>query len=194
MGRLSVVRTVLILLIFVTVAGCNKEPAQESLKYSSVDDVNRFLKEQYFDVPEVPAAVEDFEYTMLNGKTESFFSNSENVILLNFWATWCYPCKKEMPDMQALQEEMKGEKFRILAVNYGESSKIINRYIQKFNYTFDVVTDMDTMISSRMKIKGLPTTVLIDKNGRILGKLVGPANWSKKVFLEFFKALSQKQP
>ena len=96
--------------------------------------------------------------------------------------------------MQKLMHEMKGEHFRILAVNYGENSDKVNRFIQKLHYTFDVVTDTDKKISGKLNIKGLPTTVVIDKKGRILGKLVGPTNWSKKAFLKFFKTLSRKQP
>ncbi len=191
MSRLSVVCLSLILLVSMIIYGCEREPAQEVTKNLSTEDVTGFLEKQYFEVPGEQVLLKDFEYILLNGKKERFTANRGKVILLNFWATWCYPCKKEMPDMQALMDELQGEPFRILAVNYGENSEKVNRFIQKFNYSFDVVMDTDKTISSRLKIKGLPTTVLIDKNGRILGKLVGPANWSKKAFLEFFKTLSQ---
>ncbi len=193
MSRLSVLCAVLFLMISVIIFGCNREPAQEPATNLSIENVTQFLEGQYFEVPEGQELLEDFEYVLLNGSKESFSSNRGKVILLNFWATWCYPCKKEMPDMQALMDELKGKPFRILAVNYGENSEKVNRFIQKFNYSFDVVMDTDKTISSRLKIKGLPTTVLIDKNGRILGKLLGPANWSKNKFLEFFKTLSQNQ-
>ena len=189
-----VVCTIFILLISVIISGCNREPAQEPARKLSADDVTRFLEEQYFEVSAEQASVEDFEYILLNGNKERLSYNSGKVLLLNFWATWCYPCKKEMPDMQALMIEMKGEPFRILAINYGEKSEKVTRFIEKYNYSFDVVLDTDKTISSRLMIKGLPTTVLIDKNGQVLGKLVGPAKWDKKAFLEFFKKLSQKQP
>lgn len=194
MNRFLVFCIIPLVFLVTIIAGCNKDSSLELDKYRSKEDVSRFLKEQYFEVPAELTSIKDFEYSLPNGKKERFSTNQGKLILLNFWATWCYPCKKEMPDMQTLMNEMKGEHFRILAVNYGEDADKVRRFINKYHYKFDIVMDKDVAFGAKLNIKGLPTTLIIDKNGQVLGKLIGPANWSKKAFLEFFKALSRKQP
>ncbi|NQU66015.1 MAG: TlpA family protein disulfide reductase [SAR324 cluster bacterium] len=186
-------RVLPLILLSIIFTGCYRNTDLETSKYGSTEDVSRFLKKQYFEVSNVRTSIDDFEYTLLNGKKERFSKNQGKIILLNFWATWCYPCKVEMPDMQTLMNEMEGEHFRILAVNYGEDPAKVKRFIQKTRYTFDIALDSDIRFGEKLKIKGLPTTLIIDKNGQILGKLIGPAKWSKESFLEFFRELSRKQ-
>ncbi len=172
--------------------GCDQYSASESKKIPSDEELSRFLKEQYFEVPDKPVVIADFKYSLLNGEEERLSSNHGKVVFLNFWATWCYPCQKEMPDMQQLAEELKDEPFRILAVNYGEELDRVERFVDKFSYSFDMVLDKEKAISSQLAVKGLPTTLIIDQQGRLMGKLMGPAKWSRKAYKDFFKSLTQK--
>ncbi|MFH2131989.1 MAG: TlpA disulfide reductase family protein [bacterium] len=192
--RISVSRIVLLVLLVFAISGCDPGSDKASDKTRATLDITGFLKEQYFTVADTLIPVKDFDYKLLNGEKELFSSNQGKIVLLNFWAVWCYPCQKEMPDIQKLVDQMQGEPFRMLAVNYGDDPGNVTRWIQKFSYTFDVVMDEDKSISAQLNVTGLPTTFVIDKKGRVLGKLVGPANWSKVAFLEFFKTLSRKQP
>jgi len=172
--------------------GCDHFSASEAEKIPSDEELSRFLKEQYFEVPDEPLEITDFEYFLLNGERQQLSSNRGKVVFLNFWATWCYPCQKEMPDMQQLAEQLKDEPFRILAVNYGEELDRVERFVDKFSYSFDIVMDKEKMISSQLAVKGLPTTLIIDRQGRLIGKLMGPAKWSRKAYKDFFKSLTRK--
>ncbi len=188
-------KSVLVLMVLLSIIlGCDKAPDLKSGDFDSDEKVGEFLKEQFFEIPAEPISVGDFEYTLLDGSKEHLSSNLGKLVFLNFWATWCYPCRKEMPDMQILADQLKGESFRILAVNYGDDKGQIEQFIQKYSYSFEIVTDNDKSISSKLSVRGLPTTLIIDKKGRFLGRLVGPANWKKSEFLTFFKLLSRKQP
>jgi thiol-disulfide isomerase/thioredoxin len=172
--------------------GCDQHSASEIEKIPSDEELSRFLKEQYFEVPDEPLLIADFEYSLLNGEQERLSSNRGKIVFLNFWATWCYPCQKEMPDMQQLADQLKDEPFRILAVNYGEELDRVERFADKFHYSFDIIMDKEKAISAQLAVKGLPTTLIIDRQGRLMGKLMGPANWSRKAYKDFFKSLTRK--
>ena len=176
------------------VSGCDQGSRSSDRQFESDADILGFLKANYFEVPDTPIQLDDFEYTLLDGNKELFSSNRGKLVFLNFWAIWCYPCRKEMPDMQVLAKELEGEPFRMLAINYGEESTKVSRFAEKQNYLFDIVLDNDKSISSKLFVTGLPTTLILDTRGRFLGRLVGPADWKKDKFLEFFRALSRKQP
>lgn len=176
-----------LMILLLMLSGCEESPESIAAKYRSDEQVLSFLKEQYFDVPEKPIALSDFDYTLLDGKKERLSSNRGKLVFLNFWATWCYPCRKEMPDMEALASEMKGEPFRILAVNYGDEPEKVKRFADQYKYRFDIVTDNKKVIATSLSVKGLPTTLIIDTRGRFLGRLIGPADWKKESFIRFFK-------
>lgn len=191
--QLRMIPAALLMGLIVLAAGCESSLDAAADKFGSDEAIAVFLKEQYFEVPEKPIAIGEFEYTLLDGSRERMSANKGKVIFLNFWATWCFPCRKEMPDMQQLTDLLEGESFRMLAVNYGDETAKIERFVNKYGYSFDIVQDKDRSISSLLSVKGLPTTLIIDGKGRYLGRLIGPANWKKDEFLNFFRALSRKQ-
>lgn len=96
-----------------------------------------------------------------------------------------------MSDIEALQEIMKGENFRILTVNYGEKESKVRKFMDQFSYTFDVIVDEHNKIGSEFKISGLPTTFILDQDGKIMGKALGPRRWKDKSFILFFKKISK---
>lgn len=190
-GRIGLWTALLMLIIAVGTA-CEQDIDALTNIYRSDKAVADYLKSWHFDVPAEPSPVFDFEYTLLNGNTERLSVNRGKVVFLNFWATWCYPCRKEMPSLQYLRNEMKGESFRLLAVNYGDSPDRIMKFTEDSTYSFDIILDKDKAISNRLSIKGLPTTMIIDQSGRLLGRLIGPADWEDEAFIRFCKALSRK--
>jgi len=119
----------------------------------------------------------DFSLLDLKGEKHSLSDYKGKVVLLNFWATWCPPCVKEMPSMQRLQDKYQGKDFEILAVNMGEDSTTIEIFLQKMTINFPILLDSDGAILKQWKIFAFPTTFLVDKEGNIAYALFGGLEW-----------------
>ena len=115
------------------------------------------------------------------------------VIFLNFWATWCGPCKEEMPSMEQLyrQFEDRGFVFVAISVDY-EGAKPVREFMEKHRYTFPVLIDQKDETLDLFDVKGIPTTFIIDKQGMMLGKAIGPRNWKSSDVLMLLNQLIGK--
>jgi len=120
----------------------------------------------------------DFSLKDLNGKGVEIKQFKGKVIFLNFWATWCGPCKEEMPGMEALHQQLKEKNFVMLTISVDyEGIKPVQEFINKHRYTFSVLLDPKGETLDLFEVKGIPTTFLIDKKGKMLGKAIGPRDW-----------------
>jgi thiol-disulfide isomerase/thioredoxin len=99
------------------------------------------------------------------------------VLVINFWATWCEPCREEMPSMQRLQDKLAGKPFAILAVDYGEGAPRVKDFLQKVPVRFPLLLDRDTSAAAAWKVKVLPTTLVLDAQHRIRYSVVGDLEW-----------------
>ncbi|MEK6266782.1 MAG: TlpA family protein disulfide reductase [Clostridium sp.] len=115
----------------------------------------------------------DFELKDLNGKEVSLSDFKGKKVFLNFWASWCPPCKAEMPDIERLYSETKDTDLVILAVNVGESKNTAKSFIDNNKYNFTVLLDSDQNLANQYNIKGFPTSFFIDKEGNIISSKVG---------------------
>lgn len=134
--------------------------------------------------------VPNFVFPDINGKEVSLADHKGKVVLLNVWATWCPPCRQEMPSMQRLYEKFKGESFEILAVSIDSAGReAVAPFMREMNLTFPALLDPRETIMSLYGITGVPESFIIDKDGILVKKIIGPINWaSSEVFL-FFKDL-----
>lgn len=126
----------------------------------------------------------DFSLKDLTGKKVEIKDYKGKIIFLNFWATWCVPCKEEMPSLEVLHERFKGEKFVLLTVSVDyEGLKVVHGFLDKHSYTFPVLLDPNGETLDLFEVKGIPTTFIIDKKGRVIGRALGPRDWrSPEVF------------
>ncbi|MBU3137628.1 TlpA family protein disulfide reductase [Clostridium gasigenes] len=115
----------------------------------------------------------DFKLKDLNGKDVSLNDFKGKNVLLNFWATWCPPCKAEMPDIEKLYQENKNSDLVILAVNLGEDKQTVKSFIEKNKYNFDILLDSDQDVAIKYNIVSIPTSFFIDKEGNIVSKKIG---------------------
>lgn len=112
----------------------------------------------------------------LDGKEHKLADYKGKVVVLNFWATWCDPCREEMPAMQRLQDKLAG-KVVILAVDYGEGPPRIRDFLKKVPVKFTVLLDRDTSAATAWKVKVLPTTLVIDPEQKVRFVAVGDVGW-----------------
>lgn len=116
----------------------------------------------------------DFQLQDLEGNEVSLSSLRGNPILLNFWATWCPPCRLEMPFIQEVYQEWTDKGLVILAIDMGESTATVREFMQNNNYTIPVLLDTRRVVSQKYNVTAIPTTFFIDRNGVIQDKLIGP--------------------
>ena len=113
----------------------------------------------------------------LNGKTHDLKQYRGKVVLINFWATWCPPCRAEMPSMQRLKTTMAGKPFVILAVDMGETEAEVKTYIQQIKTDFTVLLDKDGRALKAWKVFAFPTSYVVDAQGKIRYGLYGASEW-----------------
>ncbi len=95
------------------------------------------------------------------------------IVLLNFWATWCKPCKEEMPAMQAVYDKLRDQGFVVLAVNELEDTERVIEHIRTHGHTFPVVMDRDNRVANRYGVVGLPASFLVDRQGIVREHIFG---------------------
>ncbi|NLI67182.1 MAG: redoxin domain-containing protein [Bacilli bacterium] len=123
----------------------------------------------------------DFELQTLDGETVKLSDFRGEKVLLNFWATWCPPCRSEMPDMQKFHEEYDAT---ILAVNLTEteaSKENVQAFLDEYGVTFTVLTDEDSEIATLYNASALPTSYLINSKGEVHNIAIGPLNYDMMV-------------
>jgi peroxiredoxin len=92
-------------------------------------------------------------------------------VLVNFWATWCPPCRKEMPDLDALYTRFKAQGFLILAIS-DETAEKVRPFISKHNYSFPVLLDPDREVNQLFRVEGIPKTFLYDREGKLAAQSI----------------------
>ena len=121
----------------------------------------------------------DFRLSDLNGDTVRLSDFRGNVVLLNFWATWCYPCRTEMPSMNAVYQDYRGKEFVVLAIaSDAQGKEVVSPFVEEYDLTFPVLLDPQDVVGRRLQISGIPTSYLLDKHGRIAGVESGAQNWN----------------
>ena len=132
----------------------------------------------------------------LDGRTVSLASLKGKVVVLNVWATWCRPCRTEMPALERLQQKLGKDGLEIVAVSVdtplgtlgpsGNNGGDVKSYVSDMGLTFTVLHDPQRSVEDLFLVQGLPTTFIIDKNGRIDQKVVGAREWDAPNYIQYF--------
>ncbi len=125
-------------------------------------------------VPGHPAP--DFALQTLDGQTLQLSDLKGQAVVLNFWASWCPPCRAEMPELEQAYQEHQDNGLVVLGVNQGEQQAVADDFMQQFELTFPVVLDQELVASRNYKVNSLPTTFFIDRNGIIRDQVTGQMN------------------
>ncbi len=126
------------------------------------------------------------DFTLVDGKGK-VWTLSElkgQVVFVNFWATWCPPCREEMPSMQRLYTMLPADKFKMLAVLNSDDPAMADAFTRKFNITIPVLDDQKNKIGPKYGLTGLPETFIVDKSGVLREKFIGPARWDSPQIIQ----------
>ncbi len=122
----------------------------------------------------------DFTLPDLDGKSVRLSDLRGRVVLINFWATWCPPCRAEMPSMNDLYKDYRDKGLEILAISIDvDGRRVVAPFVEKYGLTFPVLLDPKMDVGSRIQVRGIPSTYLLDKQGRVAGLEVGPRDWNR---------------
>ena len=141
-------------------------------------------------VPDKPVAP-DFALKDADGKLHRLSESRGKVVMVNFWATWCPPCRREMPSMQRAWEKLQGGNFEMYAVNVGEDEDTIFGFTFStgVELTFPILLDRDAHIIKAWPVVALPTSFVIDPQGRIVYRAVGGREWDDPQLLRQIRKL-----
>lgn len=144
--------------------------------------------------PATRTSVTPFDLTTLDGRTLRSQDLAGKVVLLNFWATWCGPCKEEMPSLARLQTRFDPAQLQVLTVTTDRYPQGIRQFFGQLGITLPVLFDEDQEVSRTFMVRGLPTTVLIAPDGRVSGRAVGPRAWDSDESVALVRHLLEEHP
>jgi peroxiredoxin len=142
------------------------------------------------EAPDIPALMRDFGVGSLSGEPTPVIlpdlggervalqGHRGRLVMLYFWATWCPYCTREMPStIETIHRELRDQGLTILAINLGESRAVVAPWVEQRHLTFPILLDEGGAVAGAYRVRGTPTVVLVDRQGRLLGRTVGSREW-----------------
>lgn len=168
--------------------------SQERQTFSEKTQKMRADRLRAFIFHKNPKALPDFEFLDVSGTKRSLKDWRGKVVLLNLWATWCGPCREEMPSLDNLKANFGGQNFDVLAISMdrGGIGKVQNFYGSTRIKNLELYIDPSAKLMFKLKAVGLPATILIDAEGREIGRMPGPAQWDSDRAIELIKGVLSK--
>jgi thiol-disulfide isomerase/thioredoxin len=136
----------------------------------------------------------DFELQDLSGATHRLSDFRGKVVFLNFWATWCGPCRFEMPSMEKLYQRLKEEGLEIVAVNLQEDRSSVEQFVDEYGLSFPVLLDTTGRIGATYGARSIPTTYIVDREGLVIAGTIGTREWDTEDYIRFFEKLLGTEP
>jgi thiol-disulfide isomerase/thioredoxin len=142
-----------------------------------------------------PVPAPGFTLEDMDGEPHSLADYRGQVVLINFWATWCPPCRKEMPSLEALYQELKGEGFTVLALNQWESEELVFPFLGQLDVypTFPILFDPESEIAEAYGVKGLPASFVVDPEGRVVYRALGGREFDHPEIMSTLRGLMGKR-
>ena len=128
-----------------------------------------------------PAVAPDFAVPDLSGQAVRLSAHRGQVVLVNLWATWCPPCREEMPSMERLYRQLKDRGFVLLAVSQDEDgAAAVKPFVEQMKVTFPVLVDPQGEVGRKYGVWGYPESFLLDREGRVVERVIGPRDWASE--------------
>ena len=140
---------------------------------------------------DMPVKAPSFSLEDMDGDIYSSERLKGEVVMINFWATWCPPCRREMPSMEYIYQEFKDDAFTVIAINQWETPDHVFAYMGELDVfpNFPILFDINSTVSEDYKVKGLPTTFLINKRGEVVYRAVGGRDFNHSEIKDIVKNL-----
>jgi peroxiredoxin len=135
-----------------------------------------------------------FTLTTVDGKTIDFSQLRGKVLILNFWATWCGPCKEEMPALARLSRRFDPGDVAILTITTEHERTSLQQFMKQLDSTLPVLLDEQRDVSLAFMVRGLPTTIFVEKKGTIVARALGPRDWDGPDAIRFIERLRAEAP
>ena len=162
-----------------------------SKKSNLTDEDIKLLKSLRITPPSIWIEAHDFTGELNDGSSVNLRDYHHRFVLLNFWATWCVPCLKEMPDLEKAYQKMGSKKLIVLAVGMGEDKNSISKFAEKHDFTFPMIADSTLEIARLYGVENIPITYLINPEGVIIGRALGIREWASPELIEFIDSKLQ---
>lgn len=174
----------IILILFLLISGCKKvESATVKNNNDKVGEnpvnttINDFIGKLGGGIPKEQVKMKDAEILSIDKKISKLSDYKGKIIMLNLWATWCPPCRAEMPSMQKLYNDFKNKDFIIIAVSLGEDLTTVNKFLKINQFSFPIFIDNKNEVAQNYSTGSIPTTYLIDKEGNLIARFIGGVDW-----------------
>jgi thiol-disulfide isomerase/thioredoxin len=170
----------------------NPSPTQRNGK---TDRTEQFFREMGFNRMAPAAGPFDVGLQDLDGRTVNLSKFRGKIVFLNFWTTWCQSCRDEVPSMGKLYDELKNRDFAMVAVNLQEQVSAVEKFVQAqaAELSFTVLLDLDGKARNLFGVGTIPSTFILDKEGRIIGSAIGAREWDNKKSLALFQHLIDEE-
>ena len=156
--------------------------------FAETSEVNKFL------FYENPQPIDNLEVSDINDNKTDILNEDFNLLLINFWATWCSPCTKEMPSLNELQSKFEKNQLKIVTIATGRNNpnKIVN-FFEEYNLSnLENYRDPKGKLALDLGVVGLPFSIIISRDKKDIARLIGPIDWSKKEVEDLFLELIKK--
>lgn len=159
---------------------------------TDVPGVDRLVERLGALRPSPPRKAEEFAVPAPDGRTIRLSDHRGRVVFLNFWATWCPPCREEMPAMERLFRETRAEGLVMLAVSVDADPAVVVPFIEEHRLTFMVAIDRTMEVADRYGVRGLPATFIVDRQGFLAAVALGPRSWDSPDSVALVRALARR--
>ena len=165
----------------------SKETNDDSL------EIDRLFQDM--DILKTPHITSPIEISLmdLNGKKIRLSDFKGKIVFLNFWTTWCVPCRLEMISMEKLHTRLKDKDFVMVAIDLQEPAAPVKKYLKEYQFTFMTLLDSNGDMGLMFGIRSIPTTLILDKKGMIIGVAVGARAWASKKSITLFEHLINQE-
>lgn len=134
----------------------------------------------------------DFDLTAVDGSRHSLADYAGRVLVVNFWATWCAPCREEMPALARLRQRMHNDGVEVLAIDFGEPREDVQRFADEVALDLPLLLDPNGTQAPTWKVRALPTTYIVDRRGRIALTIAGEREWDSDQVVEALRAIANE--
>ena len=157
--------------------------------FSSISQTNEDIPLNNLAINEIPKPISSLIFEDFNGNEINLKDYKGKLVLINFWATWCTPCKKEMPSLDRLYQDDRFKNLKIFAVNMEQPNlSKTKKFFEELNIEkLEIYFDSNLNFVKEFKLRGVPTTVLINKKGEEFARIIGEVNFQDKKFIKWLQ-------